>query len=146
MKNRILDRCVNCKLFVMFLAYRFFFKHKILTGTKVPKLIKLYNIYRFSKFHFRNTEGLPIPLDITIQTLIGLGLAMLSVLNIAGDFKEIRASVEMSAKSWETVSNRPSFYVYNHRGKAFSPYYEESISASPSGRRSLMDIPDRFLS
>jgi len=94
----------------------------------------------------RNTEGLPIPLDITIQTLIGLGLAMLSVLNIAGDFKEIRASVEMSAKSWETVSNRPSFYVYNHRGKAFSPYYEESISASPSGRRSLMDIPDRFLS
>ena len=68
---------------------------------------------------------------------------MLSVLNIAGDFKEIRASVEMSAKSWETVSNRPSFYVYNHRGKAFSPFYEESIS---TGRRSLMDIPERFLS
>ena len=65
--------------------------------------------------HFRNTEGLPIPLDITIQTFVGLILAMIAVLNIAGDFKEIRASVEMSAKSWETVSNRPSFYVYNHR-------------------------------
>ena len=95
---------------------------------------------------FRNTEGLPIPLDITLQCLFGLVLAMLAVLNIAGDFKEIRASVEMSAKSFETVSNRPSFYVYNHRGKAFSPFYEESIVTAPSSRSKLMEIPERFLS
>jgi len=94
----------------------------------------------------RNTEGLPIPLDITLQCLFGLVLAMLAVLNIAGDFKEIRASVEMSAKSFETVSNRQSFYVYNHRGKAFSPFYEESIVTAPSNRSKLMEIPERFLS
>lgn len=94
----------------------------------------------------RNTEGLPIPLDITLQCLFGLLLAMLSVLNIAGDFKEIRASVEMSAKSFETVSNRPSFYVYNHRGKAFSPFKREEVFVSgPSQRSKLMEIPERFL-
>ncbi len=48
---------------------------------------------------------------------------MIGVLNIAGDFKEIRASIEMSQKSWENAGNRPSFYVYNHRGKVFSPDY-----------------------
>merc|ERR1712001_47944 len=94
----------------------------------------------------RNTEGLPIPLDITIQTFVGLILAMIAVLNIAGDFKEIRASVEMSAKSWETVSNRPSFYVYNHRGKALSSCYDSSVSTGSSGRRSLMEILEKFLS
>ena len=49
--------------------------------------------------------------------------SMIGVLNIAGDFKEIRASIEMSQKTWENAGNRPSFYVYNHRGKAFSPDY-----------------------
>ena len=66
----------------------------------------------------RTSEGLPIPLDITVQTCFGLFFAMVSVLNIAGEFREIRASVELSAKSWDTMSNRPSFYVYNHRGWA----------------------------
>ena len=77
-------------------------------------------------------------MDITIQTFVGLTLAMISVLNLAGEFREIRASVELSAKSSETLSNRPSFYVYNHRGKAFNPEYV--------GRRNLLEIPDRFLS
>ena len=81
----------------------------------------------FVDMHFRNTEGLPIPLDITIQTFVGLILAMIAVLNIAGDFKEIRASVEMSAKSWETVSNRPSFYVYNHRVGCFVITFREML-------------------
>ena len=86
----------------------------------------------------RNSEGLSLPLDITIQTVVGLTLAMISVLNLAGEFREIRASVELSAKSWETLSNRPSFYTYNHRGKAFNPDY--------AGKRSLLEIPDKFMS
>jgi len=91
----------------------------------------------------RNSDGLAIPLDITVQTCFGLLLAMISVLNIAGEFREIRASVELTAKSWETVSNRQSFYVYNHRGKAFHPEYDPSL-ANP-GKKTLMEIPDRFL-
>jgi hypothetical protein len=48
---------------------------------------------------------------------------MIGVLNIAGDFKEIRASIEPSQRSWENAGNRPGFYVYNHRCKVFSPDY-----------------------
>ena len=86
----------------------------------------------------RTSDGLPIPLDIQIQTLIGLFLSMACVLEIAGDFREIRAYVELSNKSFETVSNRPSFYVYSHRGKA--------LKFLQDGRRSLMEIPEQFLS
>ena len=92
----------------------------------------------------RSSDGLPIPLDITVQTCFGLFLAMVSVLYIAGEFREIRASVELSAKSWETMSNRPSFYVYNHRGKSLHPSYDPTLSYQ--GRRSLMEIPEQFLS
>lgn len=49
---------------------------------------------------------------------------MYGVMTVAGDFKEIRATVDLEAKSWETLRNLPSFYVFNHRGKALSPDYE----------------------
>jgi hypothetical protein len=48
---------------------------------------------------------------------------MYGVMYIAGEFKEIRATVELETKSWETQRNLPSFYVFNHRGKALSPCY-----------------------
>ena len=67
------------------------------------------------------TESSSLPLDITLQTFVGFVLAMVSVVNIAGDFKEIRAGIELGKRTWEHARNRPSFYVYNHRGKAFSP-------------------------
>merc|ERR1712020_716407 len=89
-----------------------------------------------------------IPLDITIQTIFGFVLAMFSVLQIAGDFKEIRAGIEMGKKTWENARNRPSFYVYNHRGKAFSPHYDPTCANQQitDSRRPLMNIPQRFLS
>merc|ERR1719337_249030 len=89
-----------------------------------------------------------IPLDITIQTIFGFVLAMFSVLQIAGDFKEIRAGIEMGKKTWENARNRPSFYVYNHRGKAFSSDYVPPTVQQPisNSRRNPMDIPDKFLS
>ena len=72
---------------------------------------------------------------------------MVSVLQIAGDFKEIRAGIEMGKRTWENARNRPSFYVYNHRGKVFSPHYEPPLPQPGSNaRRPLMDIPERFLS
>lgn len=49
---------------------------------------------------------------------------MYGVMSVAGDFKEIRATVDLEVKSWETLRNLPSFYVFNHRGKALSPDYE----------------------
>ena len=37
------------------------------------------------------------------QTILGLLMAMLAVLKIAGEFKEIRAAVELGQKSWENA-------------------------------------------
>lgn len=48
---------------------------------------------------------------------------MYGVLQIAGDFKEIRAVVDLENKSWETLRNLPSFQIFNHRGKSLSPEY-----------------------
>eukprot|EP00095_Tigriopus_kingsejongensis_P001732 snap_masked-scaffold514_size150699-processed-gene-0.9 protein:Tk01732 transcript:snap_masked-scaffold514_size150699-processed-gene-0.9-mRNA-1 annotation:"transmembrane protein 32-b precursor" len=94
-----------------------------------------------------------LPLDIVIQTLVAFFLAMVSVLNIAGEFKEIRSAMELSQKSWEHSRNRPSFYTFNHRGKSFSPDYVPpnwSVAAFGGGlgeQRSLLtEIPDKFLS
>ena len=89
-----------------------------------------------------------IRLEITIESVFGFVLAMVSVLQIAGDFKEIRAGIEMGKKTWENARNRPSFYVYNHRGKVFSPHYEAPLTNQQLGysKRPVMDIPDRFLS
>ena len=80
-------------------------------------------------------------MDIALQTAVGFVLAMVAVVNIAGDFREIRAGIELGKKTWENTRNRPSFYVYNHRGRALSPDY-----AGPPERRSPTDIPNKFLS
>ncbi|XP_044267273.1 ER membrane protein complex subunit 5 [Tribolium madens] len=58
-----------------------------------------------------------LPLDIIIQALISLFVIMYGVMNVAGDFKEIKASAELENKSWETFRNIPSFYTFSHRGK-----------------------------
>ncbi len=87
-----------------------------------------------------------MPLDIVLETVAGLLLAMFAVLKIGGPFKEIRASVELSQKNWENVRNRQSYYVYSHRGKAFSPDYVPPQPPPPASRQSPVEIPERFLS
>lgn len=42
---------------------------------------------------------------------------------LAGEFKEIRATVDLETKSWETQRNIASFYTFNHRGKSLSTFY-----------------------
>ena len=98
----------------------------------------------------------------SLQTFLGLFLAMVAVLRIGGDFKEIRSAVELSAKSWENARNRPSFYGFNHRAKAlhpdylppFAPVQHQQGSGGGGGggggggltKRSATEIPERFLS
>ncbi|CAH1388477.1 unnamed protein product [Nezara viridula] len=68
-------------------------------------------------------EFTSLPSDIIIQGIISLFLTMYGVIHIAGEFKEIRATVELESRTWETQKNLPSFYIFNHRGKALSPTY-----------------------
>lgn len=52
--------------------------------------------------------------------MVSLFVIIYGLLHVAGDFKEIRATIDLQAKSWETLSNIPSFYVFNHRGKSLA--------------------------
>ncbi|KAL6446956.1 hypothetical protein ACFW04_001382 [Cataglyphis niger] len=68
-------------------------------------------------------EFTTLPIDILIQGIVSLFIVMYGVMYIAGDFKEIRAVVDLENKSWETLRNLPSFQVFNHRGRSLSPEY-----------------------
>lgn len=61
-------------------------------------------------------DGL-LPLDIILQALISLMVSMMGIVNVCGQFKEIRALDDLKDKSLDTLYNRPNFYIYNHRGR-----------------------------
>ncbi|XP_012285194.1 membrane magnesium transporter 1 [Orussus abietinus] len=63
-------------------------------------------------------EFTTLPIDILIQGIISLFIVMYGIMYIAGDFKEIRAVVDLENKSWETLRNLSSFQIFNHRGKS----------------------------
>ncbi|XP_023337188.1 membrane magnesium transporter 1 [Eurytemora carolleeae] len=90
---------------------------------------------------YADMQDMLLPIDIGIQTILSLLLTMFGVLYIAGEFKEIRATVELEGKSWENLRNRPSFYTFNHRGRVFSPFYQP-----PAASKNILDIPERFMS
>lgn len=56
-------------------------------------------------------------------------------MHVAGEFKEIRATVDLETKSWETQRNIASFYTFGHRGKSLSAYYVPA-----SGKTELDEI------
>ena len=65
-------------------------------------------------------EFVSLPTDILLQCLVGLVITCYGIVKVVGDFKEIKAVAELQQRTWETLSNRPSFYSFNHRGKMFS--------------------------
>lgn len=73
--------------------------------------------------------------QLLIQGIGSLFIVMYAVLSIAGDFKEIRATVDLETKSWETQKNIPSFYMFHHRGKSLSAHY-----ISPGSKSALDEV------
>uniref|UniRef100_A0A1B0EZD9 Membrane magnesium transporter n=1 Tax=Phlebotomus papatasi TaxID=29031 RepID=A0A1B0EZD9_PHLPP len=71
-----------------------------------------------------------LPFDIQLQAVLSLIVLVYSILQVVGDFREIRAAVDLQAKSWETLGNIPSFYMFNHRGKSLAAQHEENPEAS----------------
>lgn len=73
-------------------------------------------------------EFLALPLDIIIQSLASLVVILYSASGIAGQFMQIQADAEMRHKSFESVGNCPSFYIFEHRAKSLSPYFGSHFS------------------
>ncbi|KAB7499479.1 Membrane magnesium transporter 2 [Armadillidium nasatum] len=92
---------------------------------KIICLIGLFSLLHtgYSAAEYRATlrvieqEYSSLPSDILLQGLISLIVMMYGVLYSVGDFKEIRATIQLENKSWETAGNRPSFYSFCHRGR-----------------------------
>ena len=61
-----------------------------------------------------------LPADIIVQALISLFVCLCGIVSFTDDFKEIRALNELNSKGLETLENRPSFYIFNHRGRLLS--------------------------
>ncbi|XP_018325877.1 membrane magnesium transporter 1 [Agrilus planipennis] len=76
-----------------------------------------------SYLRLNELEFTHLPSDIIAQGIISLFVIMYGVMYVAGDFRDIKASADLENKSWESFRNVPSFYTFNHRGKAFSPTY-----------------------
>ncbi|GBP46595.1 Membrane magnesium transporter 1 [Eumeta japonica] len=80
-----------------------------------------------SYLRITSQEFTSLPLDIIIQAVVSLFMVMWGVLHVAGNLREIPAAAELNMVKWETQRNLPSFYVFNHRGRALSPSYVPSI-------------------
>jgi len=74
--------------------------------------------------------------QILLQGIVSLFITMYGVMTIAGEFREIRATVDLETKSWETMRNCPSFYSFLHRGQALSPNYIPSQDGSKALNKS----------
>lgn len=61
--------------------------------------------------------------QIVVQAVSSLFAVMWGVLNVAGNLREIRAAAELNNIKWETQRNLPSFYIFNHRGRALAYDY-----------------------
>lgn len=62
-------------------------------------------------------EFTALPIDILIQSIVGLVLVCFGIVRVVGIFREIKASAEIEKRNWESLSNRPAFYTFAHRGK-----------------------------
>jgi len=60
-----------------------------------------------------------LPIDIIVQTLISLLLAMWGSLGVAGEFKNVRAASLLEEKTFDTVGNCPGFYTFNGKDRVF---------------------------
>uniref|UniRef100_W8C1N1 Membrane magnesium transporter n=1 Tax=Ceratitis capitata TaxID=7213 RepID=W8C1N1_CERCA len=81
-----------------------------------------------------------LPLDIVVQIVVSLLVVVYNLIQVVGNFKEIRATVDMQEKSWDTLGNLPSFYTFNHRGMALYQNYEPEESSSAGGSKSSLDV------
>ncbi|NXW68119.1 MMGT1 protein, partial [Hirundo rustica] len=62
-------------------------------------------------------EDETLPIDIVLQTLMAFAVTCYGIAHIAGEFKDMDATSELKNKTFDTLRNHPSFYVFNHRGR-----------------------------
>uniref|UniRef100_A0A8C5V5A8 Membrane magnesium transporter n=1 Tax=Microcebus murinus TaxID=30608 RepID=A0A8C5V5A8_MICMU len=79
-------------------------------------------------------EDESLPIDIVLQTLLAFAVTCYGIVHIAGEFKDMDATSELKNKTFDTLRNHPSFYVFNHRGRVL---FRPSDSTNSSNQDAL---------
>ncbi|XP_032697340.1 membrane magnesium transporter 1, partial [Lontra canadensis] len=79
-------------------------------------------------------EDESLPIDIVLQTLLAFAVTCYGIVHIAGEFKDMDATSELKNKTFDTLRNHPSFYVFNHRGRVL---FRPSDTANSSNQDAL---------
>uniref|UniRef100_A0A667ZF65 Membrane magnesium transporter n=2 Tax=Myripristis murdjan TaxID=586833 RepID=A0A667ZF65_9TELE len=75
-------------------------------------------------------ENETLPIDIVLQTLLSFVVTCYGIVHIAGEFKDMDASSELKNKTFDTLRNHPSFYLFNHRGRVLFRTLEQDVSSA----------------
>jgi len=62
-------------------------------------------------------EFTSLPADVLLQCVLSIVLACYGIVRVVGEFRAIKASLELEKRTWDTLGNRPSFYTFSHRGR-----------------------------
>lgn len=79
-------------------------------------------------------EDESLPADIVLQILLAFVVTCYGIVHIAGEFTDMDATSELKNKTFDTLSNHPSFYVFNHRGRVL---FQTSDAANSSDQEAL---------
>ncbi|XP_070999410.1 ER membrane protein complex subunit 5-like [Oncorhynchus clarkii lewisi] len=77
-------------------------------------------------------ENETLPIDIVLQTLLAFVLTIYGIVHISGEFKDMDASSELKNKTFDTLRNHPSFYMFNHRGRVLFCSPNREVSNIPN--------------
>lgn len=76
-------------------------------------------------------EDESLPVDIVLQILLAFAVTCYGIVHIAGEFKDMDATSELKNKTFDTLRNHPSFYVFNHRGRVLFQPSDTANSSNP---------------
>lgn len=82
----------------------------------------------------------PLPTDIVLQTLLAFALTCYGVVHTAGDFRDRDATSELKDMAFDTLRNRPSFYVFRRSGYGLSQRSDTTHSSNLSTSSSDMRL------
>ena len=54
--------------------------------------------------------------QIILECLLASLLCIFGVVSVTGKFRDIKLTTELNSRTFETVSNRPGYMIFNHRG------------------------------
>jgi len=95
---------------------------KIMTSIGLLFLLHAgYSATQYRRFmRITEQEHASLPVDILVQSMLGLLISMVGVVHFVGNLKEIRATKQLENQTWDNAGNRPSFFSFSHRGRNLS--------------------------